>query len=90
MFRRVRQWLADAELGAIARDLDRVTDTLATATSRLELLEGRFQRVQNRIQMRQARAEQQGDRDLAILADIRRQGGNGGGKQRDFDDSPDW
>jgi hypothetical protein len=89
MFRKVRQWFVDAELVAVGRDLDRVGDTLQTGLAKLELLEGRFQRLQNRLQMRMARAELTGDRDAEILADIKRAGRGNGGRQQ-FDDAPDW
>ncbi len=76
MLRKLKQWFIDGELAAVARDLDRVGDSVVTASGRLELLEGRFQRLQNRLQMRMARAELTGDRDAQILRDIQARRGN--------------
>jgi len=90
MFKRIKQWFVDAELVAVSRDLERVADSITTAASRLELLEGRFTRLQNRLQMRMARAELSGDQDAQILADIRRRGSNGGGAPGDEPWPRDW
>lgn len=92
MLRRIKQWFVDAELVAVSRDLERAADQLSTCASRLELLEGRFQRLQNRLQMRLARQDLSGDRDAEILAQIRQHRGNNADDEGAWERNPprDW
>lgn len=77
LVRRVRQFFAGAELSTFARDFERVEERLAVAADQLTALAARFDRLQNRVGMRMARAgARDGDRDSEILAEIRARAGD--------------
>lgn len=87
MLRRFRQWLADSEIQALARDIEKQSDTIQTAAHRLEGLQLRLERLANRVNMRMTRAGLPRERsDEDILDELRAARGNGGVLENPFDD----
>ena len=77
MIRRFRQWLAGAEIQAMARDLDALQDRFQDGAHRAEGLQLRLERLANRVNMRMNRAGiGTEDRDAEILRELREQAGS--------------
>ena len=87
MFRRLRQWLlADPELTALARDIERNYDKAADALHRCEGLGLRMERLANRTNMRMNRAgaPREDERDAEIMDELK----GGARRPRGFEDDP--